>query len=154
MSDLSPRAWHCDPMARLGLWAVAGSVIFIRNVMQIDRLQVKKIEWKPHGRNLSHCVLSCYHADNWHAVKSMVDAPHYVRTVKHAKRSRKFNAGVTVLKNKWAGHGKWRVISQATTLQLLCLVMLNSDDKVVDVAKFLKLSFRCFTLTYKIVYFF
>ena len=94
---------------------------------------------------LSHHVLSWYHADNCQAVKSMVDAPHYVRTVKRAKRSRKFNAGV--LKKKWAGHGKWRVISQATTLQLLCLVMLNSGDKVVDVAKFLKLSFRCFTLT-------
>ena len=46
--------------------------------------------------------------------------------------------------------------SQAATLQqqLLCLVMLNSGDKVVDVAKFLKLSFRCFTLTHKLVYFF
>ena len=101
---------------------------------------------------LSHHVLSWYHADNCQAVKSMVDAPHYVRTVKRAKQSRKFNAGV--LKKKWAGHRKWRVISQATTLQLLCLVMLNSGDKVVDVAKFLKLSFRCFTLTYKLVYFF
>ena len=39
-------------------------------------------------------------------------------------------------------------------LQLFCLVMLNSGDKVVGVAKFLKLSFRCFTLTYKLVYFF
>jgi hypothetical protein len=29
--------------------------------------------------------------------------------------------------------------------------MLKSGDKVVDVAKFLKLSFRCFTLTYKLV---
>jgi hypothetical protein len=34
----------------------------------------------------------------------MVDAPHYVRTVKRAKQSQKFNAGV--LKKKWAGHGK------------------------------------------------
>jgi len=45
--------------------------------------------------------------------------------------------------------------SQAATLQqqLHCLVMLKSGDKAVDVAKFLKLSFRCFTLTYKLVYF-
>jgi hypothetical protein len=42
---------------------------------------------------------------------------------------------------------------QAATLQqqLHCLVMLKRGDKVVDVAKFLKLSFRCFTLTYKLV---
>ncbi len=45
-------------------------------------------------------------------------------------------------KNEMGCHGKWRVVSQATTLQLLCLVMLNSGDKVVGVAKFLKLSFR------------
>ena len=109
MSDFSPRAWHCDPMARLGLWAVAGSVICIRNVMQIDRLQVKKYWMKTAwsklrlartkrwflliSQLLSHHVLSWYHADNCQAVKSMVDAPHYVRTVKRAKRSRKFNAG-------------------------------------------------------------
>ena len=109
MSDFSPRSWHCDPMARLGLWAVAGSVICIRNVMQIDRLQVKKYWMKTAwsklrlartkrwflliSQLLSHHVLSWYHADNCQAVKSMVDAPHYVRTVKRAKRSRKFNAG-------------------------------------------------------------
>jgi hypothetical protein len=102
---------------------------------------------------LSRHLLSWYHADNFQTVKSMVDAPHYVRTVKRAKRSRKFNAGV--LKKKWAGHGKLRVISQAATLQqLLCLVMLKSGDKVVDVAKFLKLSFRFFTLTYKLLFYF
>ena len=33
---------------------------------------------------LSHHVLSCCHADNRHAVKSMVDAPHYVRTAMRA----------------------------------------------------------------------
>ena len=43
---------------------------------------------------LSHHVLSWYHADNCQAVKSMVDAPHYVRTVKRAKQSRKFNRGI------------------------------------------------------------
>ncbi len=32
--------------------------------------------------------------------------------------------------------------------------MLNSGDKDVGVAKFLKLSFRCFTLSYKLAYFF
>ncbi len=42
---------------------------------------------------LSHHVLSCYHA-----VKSMVDVPHYFRTEKRAKRSRKFNAGVLIKK--------------------------------------------------------
>ena len=57
-----------------------------------------------HFSTLSHHVLSWYHADNCQAVKSMVDAPHYVRTVKRAKQSQKFNAGV--LKKKWAGHGK------------------------------------------------
>jgi hypothetical protein len=56
------------------------------------------------------------------------------------------------IKKKWAGHGS-EGSSQAATLQqqLHCLVMLKSGDKVVDVAKFLKLSFRCFTLTYKLV---
>jgi hypothetical protein len=34
----------------------------------------------------------------------------------------------------------------ATTLQLLCVVMLNNGDKVVGVAKFFQLSFRCFIL--------
>ena len=79
----------------------------------------------------------------------MVDAPHYVRTVKRAKQSRKFNAGLK--KNGRATESEGS--SQAATLQqqLHCLVMLKSGDKVVDVAKFLKLSFRCFTLTYKLI---
>ena len=82
----------------------------------------------------------------------MLDAPHYVRTVKRAKRSRKFNAGY---KKKNGRATESEGSSQAATLQqeLHCLVMLKSGDKVVDVAKFLKLSFRCFTLTYKLVYF-
>jgi hypothetical protein len=36
--------------------------------------------------------------------KTMGDTPHYFRTAKPEKQSRKFNAGV--LKKKWAGHGK------------------------------------------------
>ena len=81
----------------------------------------------------------------------MVDAPHYVRTVKRAKQSRKFNARYKT-KNGRATESEGSS-SQAATLQqqLHCLVMLKSGDKVVDVVKFLKLSFRCFTLTYKLV---
>jgi hypothetical protein len=44
------------------------------------------------------------------------------------------------------------LVSQATTLHLLCpallnLVMLNSGDKIIDVAKLLKLSFCGFTFS-------
>jgi len=92
-------------------WSLSSSRVrdCIRNVMQIDRLQVKKYWMKTAwsklrlartkrwflliSQLLSHHVLSWYHADNCQAVKSMVDAPHYVRTVKRAKLSRKFNAG-------------------------------------------------------------
>ncbi len=48
VTDCFPHASHCVPMAGLGLWAVAGSMVYIRNVMQITRLQIKiieKIEW-------------------------------------------------------------------------------------------------------------
>ena len=80
MSDFSPRAWHCDPMARLGLWAVAGSVICIRNVMQIDILQVKNIEWKPHGRNSGwhgqkgafYSFLNFYHTTCCHGIMQTI----------------------------------------------------------------------------------
>ena len=44
VANCFPHASHCVPMPRLGLWAVAGSMVYKRNVVQIARLQIKRME--------------------------------------------------------------------------------------------------------------